>query len=55
MKDIILKKWEIENDRVRLSYSDGTEFYVKKKDFNRAFGTILNNSKEDIKRDFEIK
>ena len=35
MKDIHLKAWKIEDDRVRLSYEDGSEFFVRKSDFDR--------------------
>ena len=54
MKAIHLKSWKIEGDRVRLTYEDDTEFYVKKTDFDRAFGCITSGEKEPIKNDFSI-
>lgn len=47
--------WKIiENDKVKLTYEEG-EIIVKKSDFDRAFGTMINSSYEDIKRDFAIE
>ena len=54
MKAIHLKSWKIEGDRVRLTYEDDTEFYVKKTDFDRAFGCIISGEKGPIKNDFSI-
>ena len=48
MKAIHLKSWKIEGDRVRLTYEDDTEFYVKKTDFDRAFGCIISGEKEPL-------
>lgn len=53
-KVLHLKSWKIEGDRVRLTYEDDTEFYVKKTDFDRAFGCIISGEKEPIKNDFSI-
>lgn len=39
----------------KLFYSDGDCFLVHSKDFHRAFGSIINASKEDAIRDFAIK
>ena len=54
MKTIHLKSWKIEGDKVRLIYEDDTEFYVKKTDFDRAFGCIISGEKDSIKSDFSI-
>ena len=54
MNKIHLKSWKIEGDRVRLTYDDNTEFFVKKTDFDRAFGCIINGEKNSIKHDFAI-
>lgn len=50
-----LIEWEVEKGRVRLTYNDGETVYVKKDDFDRAFGAILNAPKDDVKRDFGIE
>lgn len=50
----MMKKWEYRGDKVLLEYHDGEEVFVNRSDFDRAFGTIINASKEDIKRDFAI-
>lgn len=52
MKEIHLKTWKIEGNRVRLTYEDDTEFYVWKTDFDRAFGCIISGEKDSIKADF---
>ena len=49
-----LKAWKIENERVRLTYSDDTELFVSAVDFNRAFGCIVSAPKAVIMRDFAI-
>lgn len=54
MKDVFLKKWSEAGDKILLSYEDGTEFYVNKTDFNRAFGCIISRTKDVIRRDFAI-
>ena len=55
MKAIHLKAWKIEDDRVRLSYEDNSEFFVQKSDFDRAFGCIVSGAKDAIRRDFAIR
>lgn len=50
----MIRKWEYREDKVCLEYHDGEEVFVNRSDFDRAFGTIINASKEDIKRDFAI-
>ena len=54
MKTVHLKNWSEAGNKIRLSYEDGTEFYVSRNDFNRAFGCIISGAKDDIKRDFAI-
>ena len=54
MREIHLRSWKIEGDKVRLIYADNTGFYVSKKDFDRAFGCIISGEKEAIRRDFAI-
>lgn len=53
-KDVYLENWKIEGDKVRLTYKDGTDTFVKKTDFDRAFGCIVSAPKSDIVRDFAI-
>lgn len=52
--DVYLENWNIEGDKVRLTYKDGTDVFVKKTDFDRAFGCIVSAPKSDIVRDFAI-
>lgn len=55
MNGIHLKMWKAEGeDKIRLTYEDGTELFVKKSDFDRAFGAIISAEKSDIERDFAI-
>ena len=54
MRDVYIEKWNIEGDKVALNYSDGTTVHVKKTDFDRAFGTIVNATKAEVERDFAI-
>ena len=42
---IYLADWSIDGDRVKLVYSDEDIIYVKKVDFDRAFGAIFNAEK----------
>lgn len=49
-----LKGWTILGDTVQLVYRDDTKVVVWKKDFDRAFGTIISADKPDIIRDFAI-
>lgn len=46
--------WAITGDLVELLYSDGSVVKVKKTDFDRAFGAIINATKEDVLRDFAV-
>ena len=54
MKNLQNKTWKIEGDIAILTYDDGEQVKVSKNDFNRAFGAIINASKEDVIRDFAI-
>ena len=45
----------VDGDRVKLVYSDEDIVYVKKVDFDRAFGAIVSAEKHEIVRDFAIK
>lgn len=53
-KRIRMRKWNYDGDNVRLEYTDNTVVYVTKEDFNRAFGSIINSSKEDVIKEFGI-
>lgn len=46
--------WAYAGDLVDLSYPDGSVVKVKKTDFDRAFGAIINATKEDVLRDFAV-
>lgn len=53
---IYLSVWVPEGeDKVKLVYSDDEVVFVKKEDFNRAFGAIISAEKDDVIRDFAIK
>ena len=48
-------KWERNGERIRLEFLDGSILYVKKQDFDRAFGCIINLTKEQVQADFAIE
>ena len=50
-----LIKWERTGERIRLEFLDGSIMYVKKQDFDRAFGCIINLTKEQVQADFAIE
>ena len=50
-----LIKWERTGERIRLEFLDGSILYVKKQDFDRAFGCIINLTKEQVQADFAIE
>ena len=50
-----LTKWERNGERIRLEFLDGSILYVKKQDFDRAFGCIINLTKEQVQPDFAIE
>lgn len=54
MRTVYLKHWSYVGDRVSLEYSDGSEVFVSKSEFDRAFGAIVNASKDEVVRDFAI-
>lgn len=49
---ICLKDWQIQGNRVCLTYSDDTSLYISKSDFDRAFGCIISADKNAVIRDF---
>lgn len=51
---IYLKNWDYDGDKVKLEYQDDSIVYVKKTDFDRAFGCIVSATKSEIVRDFAI-
>ena len=50
-----LTKWERNGERIQLEFLDGSILYVKKQDFDRAFGCIINLTKEQVQPDFAIE
>ena len=50
-----LSKWERNGERIRLEFLDSSILYVKKQDFDRAFGCIINLTKEQVQADFAIE
>lgn len=50
-----LTKWERNGERIRLEFLDCSILYVKKQDFDRAFGCIINLTKEQVQADFAIE
>ena len=54
MRDVYIEKWNVEGENVALHYSDDTTVNVKKTDFDRAFGAIINATKAEVERDFAI-
>ena len=50
-----LTKWERNGERIRLEFLYGSILYVKKQDFDRAFGCIINLTKEQVQADFAIE
>ena len=54
-KRIYLADWDYDGERVKLLYSDDDVIYVKRVDFDRAFGAIVSAEKHEIVRDFAIK
>ena len=50
-----LTKWERNGERIQLEFLDGSILHVKKQDFDRAFGCIINLTKEQVQADFAIE
>ena len=50
-----LTNWERNGESIRLEFLDGSILYVKKQDFDRAFGCIINLTKEQVQADFAIE
>ena len=52
---ICVKEWKHEDaERTKLVFSDGEVVFVKKTDFDRAFGCIVSAEKHEVIRDFAI-
>lgn len=52
---VFVSNWElVDEEKVKLTFDDGDIVYVRKDDFNRAFGAILGADKEAVIRDFGI-
>lgn len=55
MKEVRMVGWKIKSDTVvELKYNDSTTVDVKKSDFDRAFGAMINAEKNAVIRDFSI-
>lgn len=50
-----LAYWHYVGEYVELIYTDDKRLYVTRKDFDRAFGTIVSAEKSVVLRDFAIK
>lgn len=50
-----LTKWERAGDRIKLDFLDGTILYISKADFDRAFGCIINLTKDEVEENFAIQ
>lgn len=50
-----LTRWTRKGERIQLEFLDGSILYVKKQDFDRAFGCIINLTKEQVQADFAIE
>lgn len=46
--------WSYDGDCVKLVYPDDSVVMVSRVDFNRAFGAIINATKDAVVRDFAI-
>lgn len=51
---VYLEKWSYEGEKAKLEYKDDSIVYVKKSDFDRAFGCIVSATKAEVVRDFAI-
>lgn len=51
----MMTRWEINGETVTLFYEGRENLVVRKTDFNRAFGTLINASYDDVKKEFAIK
>ena len=50
-----LTRWTRKGERIQLEFLDGSILYVKKQDFDRAFGCIISLTKEQVQADFAIE
>ena len=49
-----MENWHINADKtVSLQFDEGTVI-VKKEDFDRAFGTMINSTKDEVEKDYGI-
>ena len=55
MRKMYIEKRELKGEYAYLTYSDNDVVKVSKEDFNRAFATIVNASKDAVIRDFAVK
>ena len=56
MQKINIVNWHsVAENKVKIIYNNGDEVLVRKSDFDRAFGAILNAEKDAVIRDFGIK
>ena len=51
---IQLKEWQFDGVYVKLTYEDDSVLYVRRKDFNRAFGCIIGLTKMQCECDFAV-
>ncbi len=51
---IQLKEWQFDGVYVKLTYEEDSVLYVRRKDFNRAFGCIIGLTKRQCERDFAV-
>ena len=52
--NVRINDWKVRGNVVTVEYSDESKVNVNTIDFNRAFGAIINASKEEVVRDFAI-
>lgn len=50
-----IKSWKIlDEEKVELVYKDGSKVFVSKKDFDRAFGCMMNMTKDEVEKEYAI-
>ena len=54
MKRNCVIDWSYVENKVKLTYADGTVLFVRRDDFDRAFGAILNAEKDAVERDYAV-
>lgn len=55
MEKIYMTDWKQDGQYIDLTYSDNEIVRVTKTDFDRAFGAIINATKDAVVRDFGLK